>query len=304
MKVRPPADTGTADTGRADTGPPDAGALDAGPPDAGAPDGGAPDAGPEDPTVNGAGPAVRVPGVDVPDRCETDPALTPDGQFLYLAEPTGRSCLGERRYRILRWNDGAPTDTGALLGDANYRRLFPFEGALLGAPGGYGMLVELGGNLAERLLSGDPPRFEGDPRRFRDDAGSPTLTRDGARLIYSHRGRLFEVTDPFGAATPARELAELAGIGLGEVAVSPDGRVIVYAALPSALAQADLYVATRRSRDDDFAGATRLPVADDGINTRSTELGPFLTAEGDLLFTSTRNGNDRELFRVRGFYVP
>lgn len=314
--ARPPADGGAPeDLGGppADAGPVDGGGLDAAPDD-GVAEMGVGDAAPEDDAgldagapgvvVNGRGTPVRVPGVDVPDRCETDPALSTDGAFLFLAQPTTSFCLGERRFRIFRWNDGAPTDTGALLGDANYRRVHPFDGALLGLPGGYGMLAELGGNIVRGRLAGDPPRFERTPAELRTRTSSPSLTLDGSRMIYGEGTRLFEVTDPFGAAAPVRELTGLAGTGIGEATVSADGLVLVYVAVPRLLADPDLYVATRRSQLDLFTDAAPLPEAEDRINTDATELGPFLTAEGDLLFTSTRNDNDRELFRVPGFYVP
>ena len=299
----PPVDLGPPDSGPEDMGPPDApedvgvpdAALDAGPP---------PDAVPTEVVVATDGVAARLPGVDLPGRCEADPAVTPDGRFLLLAEPIGVLCTGDRRFRVLGWNEGMPVDTGDVVANDDVASLHLLSGEVRGAPGDYVVVAAINDALFEATLEGETPVTVGTSRRILRDAGAPSLTADGELLFYEDGGRLYERTDPFGTGEPTRELRELEGIDRRDPAISADGRVLVYSAQDGVFGDDDLYLATRLSRDDPFEPPERLARGGDRFNTGAQEVDAYLTAEGDLLFTSTRDSFDRRVYIVRRFYVP
>jgi hypothetical protein len=287
-----------------DGGPPDSGLMDAGAQDAGTVDAEASaDAGPPPVVLDVDRSVEEILGVDIPFRCEADPALTPDRRFLLLGWPAG-ACTGARWFRVLEWNGGAPIDTGEILGNDNYRSLHVLAGSVIGSPADYAVVATLSGDLVMGAIEGDPPVFVDPPQRLLSDASAASLTADGALVFYSDNDRLYERADPLGTPGPRREMTELAGEDLGDPAISADGRVLIYDGRRRSGEDLDLYVATRLTRGVPFEDARRLPIGTGLVNTNANETDPYLTEDGDLLFTSDRDGGDREVFILRGVYVP
>lgn len=282
LDARPAADTAMAD------GPTDTGR----------------DVGVEDFRDVAWGDAVPLPGTADGSRCETDPVLTSDLQWLFLSrqESAEEGCFRDRRFHVFRWNAGSPTYVGMLPRfDASRVETnpHPLDGRYAGEPGrivffhsandgsgpddvrwtlleGSAPMTPVGGFM---LVTGiDTP----------GDDEMPTLTVDGTRMVFTRDRDLWEAS---GAAPDDwRRTREIGAVNTADPeidpAVSPDGRVLVFGRIRPGVDQGDLYVARRDDPEEPFGPAEPLAT----VNTDDEEADAFITSTGDLLFASDRDG--------------
>lgn len=244
--------------------------------------------------------------------CEQDPALDPTLQWLVLARtklpnPSVADCQSERELHVYAWNGGSPSYIGAL-SPLNSGAVDEGNPHLVDARafGGIGIRVVYAqrASPADKLevvwadLSGTPPQAGDPPTQLADDASDPTLSYDGARLIYTRGLDLHEsVRSASGTSyDPARALDELnTSLGEYDAALSPDGRVLVFSRGGVA------YVARRADVSSPFESPSRLAEGPGEINEAgSATEGSYIAANGDLLFTSTRESSGKpRVYRAR-----
>ncbi len=212
----------------------------------------------------------------------------------------------------MAWNDGAPGDPSGLLpifeaDDYPETNAHPLPGRAAGRPSQvlfYFSAVPGGSgprDVRAQWLSADgmgrPMVPEGatidvPAVNTGDGESDPTLTADGTELIFTRFGDLYSVrgTPPASYGAPTR-VAELStGDAELDPALSPDGRVIAFGRRESDI---DIYVARRRDPTGPWESPERLPRGGSDINHSSDELDCFITAAGDLLFTTDRDGETR-----------
>jgi hypothetical protein len=270
--------------------------------DAGTDAGPLPDAGPENFYDLAWGDPVALTSTADPMRCETDPVVTTDLRWLYVSRPEAAldDCYRSRRFHVFEYNDGAPVYVTILprfdgLHDEN--NAHPTDGAVAGRPGRvlffYQSSFAAFTDIRMVELTGDaaPISVTSGPNTIVSGALGPTLTADGTHMIFSAGGMFHELTgtppSSWGAPVP---LATVSGADdEGDPALSADGRVLVFF-VRSGPEEPDLWVARRREPTMAFDDPIRLPAP---INSASAEMDSFLTAAGDLLYMSNRDGSRR-----------
>ncbi len=296
----PPGDGAPADVSPSDSMASDAPIADA-----------APDAGLRDYyDIDWQRPSAIPNTVDT-DYCETDAATTGDMRWLYFTRSTSdRDCYADRRIHVMAWNDGTPGSPSGVLpvfdsGSAPETNVHPMGGAAAGRAGDvllFHVAVPGGGRdiHAEWLRTdamGRPMVPDGSPLEISavntaDAESDPTVSADGSELIFTRFGDLYSVRgtppDSYGAPTLISELST--GDNELDPALSPDGRVIAFARQGG---DQDIYVARRRDPAGPFEPPTHLSRGPMEINHTSDELDCFITADGDLLFTTDRDGSTR-----------
>jgi len=248
-----------------------------------------------------------------PTYCETDASVTPDGRWLMFSRSTDPSgCYLYRRYFVMEWNDGAPSGSLTMLPtfDADAfpeTNAHPLDGAAAGRPG--------------RVLFFHAAQPAAGPRDIRaqflapDGAGAPVVPEDGVidlttintadadsdptldsagtEIIFTRLSELYSARgappNSYGSPTLMTEVNDPA-VGELDPALSPDGRVLVFAK-PGSAGDLDIFIARRRDPAGPFETPTRLLRARTEINSSGDELDCFITPDGDLLFTSTRDGD-------------
>jgi hypothetical protein len=292
----------------------------------GPPDGASPDGGMDGGTDPGGfydlawGAPVELAGAGAFGTCETDPTVTADLAWLVFSRATGTpgDCYSYRRFHVMAWNDGNPVGIPTLVPmfDALAQpetNGHPFDGAVIGMPGRmllfhaavvsdardlrahwleadfFGLPTMPTGSLIELSSLNTPDGSESDP----------TLDREGTMLLFTGDGVLYESrgTVPSTWAAPVAH-GELPP-NLLDPALSPDGRVLVFAQNDGT--SDELYVARRAVPDGPFGAAVKLATGVGQIDDpAASELDPFITSSGDLVFSSDRvGGGTRRVFLAR-----
>ena len=248
--------------------------------------------------------AERIENVSEPLRCETDPALSPDGQWLFLTRTRadvpdpqqGNACFTDREIVVYRWNDSEPEYSGVIevpgyLGTASNVDIS--DGARYGTSDQWRMYFASHGPWAVNSIAldrQDPLSIVGEPKLVDLPSSlsaprDPSLNADATSLVVSYDfGLLAEVT---GTPGDYNNLSLIDGLDIGQAniadpALSPDGRVLVFAY------QSDVWISRRREPHHSFGPAERLPLGDGLVNTSQGESGPHITRSGDLIYTSKR----------------
>lgn len=273
-------------------------------------DSGPPDAGPIDFRDLRWGTPSALGSTADPSRCETDAIVTADMWWMFVSRPTdaGSDCYADRELHLLRWNGGAPVYVDRFgkfdpaRDEHNYQ---PVDGSAAGRPGWLLLMFAVstpsrGRDVYAGWISADPPAtptaetFAVDALNTGGNDSDPTTTVAGDRLIFGRADDLYESvgTPPVAWTAPMRIDAVSSGNVESDPALSADGRVLVFArrnmgGIP------DLWVARRDEPGGVFGSPVPLPSGAGQINTSADELDPFITAEGDLLFTSNRGGTMR-----------
>ena len=250
--------------------------------------------------------------VGSPDPCGEDRALDPilTSDRRWLAVSRFEMDCSVRRFHFFEWNDGAPVWSavlGPLVPADTEHNGHLWNGAPLGRPADELLVFTTGGSGSPRelrfaWLTGSPPvTAKGAVERplsldGPDAEDGPSVTLDGARIVLSVDD---DVREAIGA--PPDAFADLGTVGpaadlvAAEVdpAISPDGRVLVFARIAPA-AQPDLWMTRRRELEDPWEPASPLTA----LNTPDGEWDPFIASNGDLLFTR-REGTRQRVYLAR-----
>ncbi len=143
----------------------------------------------------------------------------------------------------------------------------------------------------------------------RGDESDPSLTIDGRLFLFQRQtaGDGREVFEARGQARddwvdPPDPVPELSSPGADyDPAISADGRVLIWTTDRPPSQGLDLWIALRQDVDLPFEEPVQLPSGDGEINTDADDLDAFLTADGDLYFSSNRDG-DYDLYVCEGFW--
>lgn len=245
-------------------------------------------------------------------KCERRPILDPSRTYLVVARPTttvtgGNDCINTAALELYRWNDGNPTK---IAGPASVEASSPIvvgtfigDGSPAGLPGDHRLFVyraDTGGGtilLKRAELGADLQTLYGTPSVFGTFAPNSEVTFDASltHIVYSSNGDLYEGTGTVGGTFTGTKISGLSSDVDLELSptMTPDGRVLVFVKTTGgASTQTDLYVARRREIADPWSTPEPLPNGPLKINTpASFEYDPYITSDGDLLFTSTRTGD-------------
>ncbi len=252
------------------------------------------------------------------DACERHPVLSPDGSTLLVARSTGtltanpQTCLDTAKIVQFSWTNenASAVSVGALAGIDSATIVIPgfiVDGAELGTPSERVLVFAAGAsaqNLVVQRLSFHPDFTPtGDPATsiiaFAEPA-LPSFDRTATLAAVTLNQDVWVGPGSLAQGYKLERRAEIASPGLDfSPALSPDGRVIVWVRGPNN-SETNLMVARRRSIDLPFEAPILLPLGNGEINSYDYEYDPFITANGDLFFASTRDDHVRR----RIFFAP
>jgi hypothetical protein len=254
-----------------------------------------------------------------PNRCERRPVLDPSRTYLVLARPLGNAstmmdCISTSALELYEWRNGAPAKIGTppqFEQSTLIVATFIGDGAGAGFSGGHQFFVyrtDVGSGmivLKKAEVSSDLKTLIGSPATMAGFPPNTEITLDATlkHIVYAANNDLFEGT---GSPSTVYSGTRLDQLSTAEAEVTPtmtpDGRVLVFARSTGAgSGQTDLYVSKRMAITDPWGPPLLLPVGMFRINSDTGfEYDPFITSDGDLLFTSTRSdGARRRVFLAR-----
>lgn len=276
------------------------------------------DAGP--PVLPTFGDPVRVDDLTTPQN-EQDPVPSPDGLVMVWERP-GDGWRDERDLWVAHraavdepWSDQRVIDELNTVGDDSNAEWLEHDGAwYLYYVSTYHEDDERD-DTADILVAGYRPAtrdFEPwGPLTSVNVTGvndkDPSFTADGSVLFFERPvgGMSLEIFEARGEplddfVAPGEAVPELSSPDADyDPAISADGLVIVWASDRPPSGQGDLWMALRPDRDSPFGDPVRLPEGE--INTADEERDPFLTRDGDLYFSSNRDG-DYDVYFCEGVW--
>jgi hypothetical protein len=254
---------------------------------------------------------VLVDLAGTPDPCGSDQALDPilTSDLRWLAVSRFESDCSTRRFHVSAWNDGAPAWVdmlGPLVPGGTEHNGHLWNGGPAGRPSDELLMFTIDGTggpreLRAAWLGGSPPLGAGAVMRVTTLDGpaaedGPCVTVDGRRIVLSIDGDVVEAVgmppDGFGATSRVPPAAD-PSVDEVDPAISPDGRVLVFARIEPT-SQPDLWVTRRRDAGEAWEGGAPLGA----FNTGDGEWDPFIATNGDLLFTR-RTGGAQHVFLAR-----
>ncbi len=257
------------------------------------------------------GPVRKLMGTSDPGGCERRPVLSPDSSTLLVTRPVGdllpgNKCDTKARTVAFDWNDGSPRERTGLVYDDTAPLAIPsfiIDGREFGQPENVAIVY----NTFTGADAAPSTRVVSFRREFTMHLPStPLVTLDGGSPSFDAAARMV-ATDLMqdiwvgnGSLNGGYVLQKEPMLSTGNLetspALSPDGRVIVYVSAPMAGGETSLMTAQRQDVTTSFEPPKLLGE----MNTTAYELEPFITATGDLLFTSTREAP--EIRRV--YFAP
>jgi hypothetical protein len=250
-------------------------------------------------------------------HCERSPVVTPDLQYLLYTRTTATAtvpldCLNSGEVVSDNWNNASPSSSSTpshFHGEEVTIVQSVLDSAHAGLPAGEVLIAFSGGTADERTSSLIP--YSDDLLAPKGSAASIpgvpanaqlTFTADGTHMIVSDN---MDLKEGVGSIMSGYVFSSIPVLNspLAELSpgISPDGRVLLFARPASSTnPETDIWVSRRDSVTDPWGVPERLAHGAAEINSDASEYEPFIAANGDLVFVSTRGGVLRHLYYAKG----